>query len=52
LASKWITSRQALSRFLQAQTLPAVDEQATPRTVSARNRAAERASRELERAGI
>jgi hypothetical protein len=53
LGSKWITSREALQRFVEAQT-PAVDGAETPalRTPTRRQKASDRAARELERLGI
>jgi hypothetical protein len=54
LGGRWLTSREALQRFAEALT-PALDESgpaATVRTPTKRERAAERAARELERVGI
>jgi hypothetical protein len=54
LAGRWITTSQAIARFIQAQT-PDLDAQAdspTPRTPSVRRKASERAAAELEKVGI
>lgn len=53
LAGRWITTPQAITRFIQAQT-PALDSERgiTPRSPSARQRANERAQRELDKTGI
>ena len=53
LGGSWKTSREALQRFAEALT-PKLegDPQPLPRTPTARARAAQRAARELERAGI
>jgi hypothetical protein len=51
--NKWITSVEALERFADAQTPRREEHPApTPRTPAARQRASERAGRELEAAGI
>lgn len=55
LAGRWITTPQAITRFLAAQSPElgnASPEHSTPRSPSARQRASERAARELERVGI
>jgi hypothetical protein len=47
------TSREALARFFEALTYGAPDAQShRPRTPAARQRAAERAARELQREGV
>jgi hypothetical protein len=53
VGGRWLTSVEALQRFADRQT-PSVDGTpiVTPRSVSARRRAAERAGQELERVGI
>jgi hypothetical protein len=54
VGSKWVTSVEALERFALAQT-PRLDNQgepATARTPQQRQRASERAARELEKVGI
>jgi hypothetical protein len=52
LGSKWVTSKEALQRFAEALT-PAVDEPLpTPRTPISRQKASERAAKELERMGV
>jgi hypothetical protein len=53
LGGRWLTSREALQRFAEAQT-PALDSDIGPtyRTPAARQRASERAAAELERVGI
>lgn len=53
LGNRWMTSRAALQRFAERLT-PAVDTPAppAPRTPKARERASERAARELEKIGI
>jgi hypothetical protein len=53
IGRRWLTSMQALERFATAQT-PGLDPQptATPRPLAARQRASERAARQLERLGI
>jgi hypothetical protein len=55
LGSKWITSREALARFAERLTPSLADiaaEQRAPRSPSARQRASQRAAKELERVGI
>jgi hypothetical protein len=53
LGGKWITSREALQRFAERLTpILAGSPPPTPRTQTARLRAADRAARELERVGI
>ena len=48
----WRTSKEALTRFVQALT-PSLDEPTPgPRSSTARRRASERAAAQLERAGI
>jgi hypothetical protein len=51
---KWITSRQALKRFVAALTPAPSDSSASPpyRTPKQRERASERAARELDKAGL
>lgn len=53
LAGKWVTTPGAIRRFVQALT-PTQDAEPAPavRTPNARRRAAERAVKQLERAGI
>ncbi len=53
LAGRWITTPQAIARFIDAQT-PRIEDAvpAAPRSPAARTRAAERAARELEKSGI
>jgi hypothetical protein len=55
LGGRWLTSREALQRFADRLT-PQLDQGTTsaptPRTPTARQRAAERAAKELERCGI
>jgi hypothetical protein len=53
LAGRWITTPQAVARFLAAQTPPFDDSSSpSPATRLARSRAAERAGSELDRLGI
>ena len=53
LAGKWITTPQAIVRFLEAQTPQFDDAPApTPRATSRRQRESERAAAELERRGM
>jgi hypothetical protein len=53
LAGRWITTPQAIARFIDAQTPRQVDTQSkSSRPPSARQRASERAAAELERCGI
>lgn len=54
LGGRWLTSVAALERFARAQTprYGDADDKPVMRTTVARNRAAERASRELERIGV
>lgn len=47
---RWLTSHEAMSRFMEALRAE-VQEQTPARTPAQRDRAAERASRELERMG-
>jgi Protein of unknown function (DUF1580) len=53
LGGKWVTSMEALQRFAEAQT-PKLDgdPRPLPRMPTGRARAAQRAARDLERAGI
>jgi hypothetical protein len=53
LSGRWLTSEEAISRFVAAQT-PAADteSQPPPRAPTQRRRASERAARELDRIGI
>jgi hypothetical protein len=53
LGGRWITSVEALGRFAERQT-PKLDRpaEAPPRTLRARQRAAERAGQELAKLGI
>jgi len=53
LGSRWLTSAEALQRFAAAQTPPLTDEAGPPpHTPTQRERAAERAARELDAIGI
>ncbi len=55
VAGRWLTSIEAISRFVARQTTPAEAEATptpTPRTPTARRRASERAARELNKIGI
>jgi hypothetical protein len=54
LGGRWLTSREALQRFAEAQTprLDGADSLPAPRAPSLRQRASERAAAELEKAGI
>lgn len=53
LSGRWLTTGPALQRFLAAQTPPVGGEaQPAPRTPAARQRASERAAKELEKIGI
>jgi hypothetical protein len=53
LGGRWITSREALARFAEALTPQFNDEPPpTPRSPSRRQKASERAARQLEKAGI
>ncbi len=51
VGSRWLTSREAVRRFIDAQT-PNLDATATQRTPTQRTKAAERAAKELEQVGI
>ena len=53
LAGKWVTTPGAIRRFVAAQT-PRLDGEsaAAPRTPAQRSKAAEKAAKQLERAGI
>jgi hypothetical protein len=54
MGGRWLTSKEALQRFADAQT-PRLDgrpEETAPRPPAARQRASERAARGLEEAGI
>lgn len=53
LGGRWMTSRESLQRFAEALT-PRTDQPApaTPRTPTARQRASERAAKQLEAIGI
>ncbi len=53
IGGRWMTTREALQRFAEALT-PRLDAPPplTPRTPTARQRAGERAARELDRIGI
>ena len=53
VSGRWLTSEEAISRFVAAQT-PQGDSDArpVPRTPTQRQRASERAARELDRIGI
>ena len=54
LAGRWITTPQAISRFVAAQSPPSTTTTPTsvPRSPSARQRSSERAAKLLEAAGI
>jgi hypothetical protein len=52
LGGRWITSVEALERFADRQTPKPGAAVATPLSASKRQRASERAAKELERAGI
>lgn len=54
LPGRWIVSDEAIEEFLDVLTRDQLDEVETiaPRTTSSRRRAAEKAERELSRAGI
>jgi hypothetical protein len=53
IGNRWMTSRQAIQRFAEALTPRLSDSRPpVPRTPTARSRAAARAARELEKAGI
>src|SRR5262245_51788545 len=53
LGGRWLTSAQAIERFIACQTPQFSDGPvSTPRTVRQRQRAAERAGEELEQMGI
>jgi hypothetical protein len=54
LSGRWITSVEAISRFVARQTPPIAGEvpAQTPHTAGQRQRAAERADKELEALGI
>jgi hypothetical protein len=52
LGGRWMTSREALQRFAEALTPKIGDAALAPVTPANRQRAAERAGRELDRIGI
>jgi hypothetical protein len=52
LGSRWITSREAIQRFSEALTPAPARPGPSHRTPRRRQRASERAARDLERAGI
>jgi hypothetical protein len=53
LSGRWLTSMEAISRFVIAQTPPEdAARMEAPRTPTQRRKASERAARELERIGI
>jgi hypothetical protein len=53
VSGRWLTSEQAISRFVAAQTPPdKIEATPTPRTPTQRQRASEKAARELDRIGI
>jgi hypothetical protein len=53
LSGRWLTSEQAISRFVAAQTPPSEGEAVpAPRTPTLHRKSSERAARELERIGI
>jgi hypothetical protein len=53
LGGRWLTSREALQRFAEAQTPnPDLSTQELPRTQTSRRRASDRAAKELDRIGI
>jgi hypothetical protein len=51
VAGRWMTSKPAVMRFIEATNTRAATEDATPRSPAARTRASERAAKELEAAG-
>jgi hypothetical protein len=53
LGSRWITSRESITEYMQALTPPLdAEPTATPRTPGKRQRAAEAAGKQLEKVGI
>lgn len=52
LSGRWLTSREAISRFVARQTPVGAAETPAPRTSGQRRRAAERASDALEKLGL
>jgi hypothetical protein len=53
LGGRWVTSREALQRFAERLTPhPSTTVPPSPRSLSARQRAMERAAKQLERLGI
>jgi hypothetical protein len=53
ISGRWLTSEEAISRFVAAHTPPSdAAAMPPPRTPTARQRASERAARELDRVGI
>jgi hypothetical protein len=52
LGGRWLTSKQALQRFAEALTPQLNDTDMRPRTPTARQRAIDRAGRELEKLGV
>jgi hypothetical protein len=52
LGGRWLTSREALSRFAEALTPQFDDEPIMPRSQTQRQRASAQARRELEAAGV
>jgi hypothetical protein len=52
VGGRWRTSKSAIRRFVERQTPRFDDAPAMPRTMSARQRAAELAGRELAKSGI
>lgn len=52
LSGRWVTSAEALQRWMNRQTAAALGEPAPIRTAAARRRAAEKAERELVAQGV
>lgn len=52
VSGRWLTSEEAISRFVARQTPAAEQTMARSRTLGQRRRASERAARELDRIGI
>jgi hypothetical protein len=52
VGGRWITSSEAVARFVAALTAPATPPDPTPRTPPVRHRASEAAAAELDRLGI
>ncbi|OAI41453.1 hypothetical protein AYO40_03080 [Planctomycetaceae bacterium SCGC AG-212-D15] len=52
MGGRWLTSKQALQRFAERQTPEREGQQTIPRSPTSRQRAVERANRQLESLGI